>query len=180
MKESKIAKLKELGFDETHDAGICVVPECLACGVILCPSDEPLHCDKDGCPVCSREQRYGVVYFDPKGGTDGDGCFDWAFCKNVTLQEAESIALSWDRITGEDRHRIYSVGVAPWHTNGELTTKDMAAALAWAENLLRWRDQRSEAAPEDAFVQWHDEIQADHCLGADVPKHAKWRPASVK
>jgi hypothetical protein len=28
--------------------------DCVLCGYLACPNNEPLHFDKDGCPVCSR------------------------------------------------------------------------------------------------------------------------------
>lgn len=31
--------------------------ECMECSVLDCPEAEPLHYDKDGCPVCAFEQR---------------------------------------------------------------------------------------------------------------------------
>jgi hypothetical protein len=78
--------------------------------------------------------RYGVVYFDPKGGSDGKGCFDWAFCKDVPLAEAEDIVLNWQRVCGfgETLRPVYAVGVAPWRGyDVELETQDLAAALSW-------------------------------------------------
>jgi hypothetical protein len=82
----------------------------------------------------SNEERFGVVMFDPKGGSEGTGSFDWAFCKNVPEAEAEKIAETWDRITGEDNHRVYALGVAPWRGyDVELDAQDVACALAWAE-----------------------------------------------
>ena len=82
-------------------------------------------------------QRYGVVFFDPKGGSDNKGCFDWAFCKNVTLEEAESIALNWDRVTGEDNHHVFAVGVAPWRSYDiELEAQDLVAALMWSQKII--------------------------------------------
>ena len=32
----------------------CDDPECLTCGVLLCPYGEPLHQHHDGCPACDQ------------------------------------------------------------------------------------------------------------------------------
>jgi hypothetical protein len=30
----------------------CTDPECIVCGAIVCPHQEPLHFHHDGCPAC--------------------------------------------------------------------------------------------------------------------------------
>lgn len=39
-------------YAEDHDTKSCDKDDCLICGVIDCPHNEPLHYDKDGCPAC--------------------------------------------------------------------------------------------------------------------------------
>lgn len=38
---------------------------CLVCGILDCPEMEPLHYDKDGCPVCSQEERSPLALRGP-------------------------------------------------------------------------------------------------------------------
>lgn len=35
---------------------LCTDGECLACGAIVCPYQEPLHFHHDGCPACSQNE----------------------------------------------------------------------------------------------------------------------------
>lgn len=49
-----------------HPIDTCSKADCLICGVIDCPSHEPLHYDKDGCPACTVP-----VGSDPYGGEAG-------------------------------------------------------------------------------------------------------------
>lgn len=37
---------------EAHPRQCCADPECMICGMICCPSHEPLHFHHDGCPAC--------------------------------------------------------------------------------------------------------------------------------
>lgn len=109
---------------------------------------------KELCDQAAEETRYGVVYFDPKGGNDGLGDIDWSFCKNVMLRDAEIVACDWDRITGEDRHEIYSVGVAQWiDYDVELTSAEVGEALKWSNIKIRERDLLIDAIKQALKTQ---------------------------
>jgi hypothetical protein len=53
-----IAKLEGLRALHMNDAGECPMgkSDCLTCGALDCPKGEPLHYDKDGCPICAGPQ----------------------------------------------------------------------------------------------------------------------------
>lgn len=85
----------------------------------------------------TRETVYGLVTFDPQAGSDGNGEFDWADWYG-DLAPMEADALSWDRVTGADSHRVYCMGVAPYPGRDiELTGKDLAAAIEWKDRQQR-------------------------------------------
>jgi hypothetical protein len=40
-----------------HMLAQCSDQECLRCGELVCPHDEPLHFHHDGCPACDYLER---------------------------------------------------------------------------------------------------------------------------
>lgn len=48
----------------------CTDPECLVCGLIVCPYQEPLHFHHDGCPACATVTL-------PRLAKHGDICFGY-------------------------------------------------------------------------------------------------------
>lgn len=49
----RIGEAKKAGTLTDAILNECTDPECVACGVIVCPYNEAFHFHHDGCPACS-------------------------------------------------------------------------------------------------------------------------------
>lgn len=61
--ESVLGDLQFFGYTFTEDSlrdhvFSCDELDCIVCGVVECPYNEPLHRHHDSCPSCSEHQTY--------------------------------------------------------------------------------------------------------------------------